>query len=53
MQRHRKKSQSRWFVKDFVTNAPPTLDELQQQVKNGDNTFIDKLMYFRKVVPGS
>ena len=53
MQRHRNKSQSRWFVKDFVTNAPPTLDELQQQVKNGDNTFIDKLMYFGKIVPGS
>lgn len=53
IQRHRNKSQSRWFVKDFVGNAPPTLDALQEQLQHGDTTFIDKLMYFGKIVPGS
>lgn len=53
IQRHRNKSQSRWFVKDFVGNSPPTLVDLQEQLQNGDTTFIDKLMYFGKVVPGS
>jgi hypothetical protein len=48
IQRHRNKSQSRWFVKDFVGNSPPTLDNLQEQLQNGDTTFIDKLMYFWK-----
>jgi hypothetical protein len=53
IQKHRNKSQSRWFVKDFVGNSPPTLDDLQEQLQHGDTTFIDKLMYFGKVVPGS
>ena len=53
IQRHRNKSQSRWFVKDFVGNVPPTLNSLQEQLNAGDNTFLDKLMYFAKVVPGS
>jgi Helitron helicase-like domain at N-terminus len=53
LQRHRNKSQSRWFVKDFVGNSPPSLDALQEQIQQGDQTFIDKLMYFGKLVPGS
>jgi hypothetical protein len=39
-------------VKDFVGSIPPTLDSLQQQLNEGDNVFIDKLMYFGKVFPG-
>jgi hypothetical protein len=42
MQRHRNTSQSRWFVNDFIEDSPPTLE-----------SFVDKLMYFGKVVPGS
>jgi hypothetical protein len=53
IQRHRNKSQSHWFVKDFVGSVPPSLDSLQQQLNEGDSVFIDKLMYFGKVVPGS
>jgi len=53
IQRHRNQSQSRWFVRDFVGTCPPTLDSLHQDLKEGDNSFIDKLMYFGKVVPGS
>jgi hypothetical protein len=39
--------------KRFCQNSAPNLDILQTKLLNGDNTFIDKLMYFRKVVPGS
>jgi hypothetical protein len=53
IQRHRNKSQSRWFVKDFVGSIPPTLADLQEQLQLGNTTFIDKLMYFGKVVPGT
>jgi hypothetical protein len=53
IQRHRNRSQSRWFVKDFVGSIPPTLADLQEQLQLGNTTFIDKLMYFGKVVPGT
>jgi hypothetical protein len=53
IQRHRNKSQSRWFINDFVRNSAPNLDTLQTKLLHGDNTFIDKLMYFGKVVSGS
>jgi len=53
IQRYRNKYQSRWFVKDFVGNIPPTLYSLQEQLNAGVFTFIDKLMYFGKVVPGT
>jgi hypothetical protein len=36
-----------------VESSPPTLDLLHQQLNEGNNGFIDKLMYFGKVVPGS
>ena len=53
IQRHRNKSQSRWFVSDFVGDSPPNLETLQTKLLSGDQSFIDKLMYFGKVVPGS
>ena len=53
IQQHRNKSQSRWFINDFVGNSAPNYDTLQTKLLHGDNTFIDKLMYFGKVVPGS
>jgi len=53
IQRHRNQSQGHWFIKDFVGTVPPSLDSLHDQIMSGDHTFIDKLMYFGKVVPGS
>ena len=40
-------------MKDFVGSTPPTLDSLKQNLRDGDDSFINKLMYFGKVVPGS
>jgi len=42
IQRHRNKSQSQWFINDFVRNSAPNLDTLQTKLLHGDNTFIDK-----------
>jgi len=53
IQRHRNQNQSRWFVNDFLGTSPPTLELLQAKLINGDQSFINKLMYFGKVVPGS
>jgi hypothetical protein len=53
IQHHRNTSQSRWFVNDFIGSTPPSLESLQQQIKSWDYIFIDKLMYFGKVVSGS
>lgn len=51
--RRRNSSQSQWFAKDFVSDIPPTLDDLQDQLRKGDSSFIEKLMYFGKTVPGT
>jgi hypothetical protein len=50
--RRRNSSQSQWFVKDFVSDIPPTLDDLQEKLRKGDSSFIEKLMYFGKTIPG-
>jgi hypothetical protein len=49
----RNQSQSQWFVKDFVGDSPPSLSDLQDSINAGDLSFIEKLMYFGKVIPGS
>jgi hypothetical protein len=51
--RRRNFSQSQWFVKEFTGNHLPSLEELQQMINDGNLSFIDKLMYFRKIIPGS
>jgi hypothetical protein len=51
--RHRNMSQSRFFVKDFLGEEPPTLEELKEQISNGNMEFVDKLMYYSKNVSGS
>jgi hypothetical protein len=51
--RRRNYSQSQWFVKDFVGNNIPSLESLQQMISDGDVSFIDKLMYFGKIIPGT
>jgi hypothetical protein len=51
--RRRNSNQSQWFIKDFAGNVPPSLNQLQDLIDAGDMTFIEKLMYFGKVVPGT
>jgi len=51
--RRRNEAQSRFFVKDFVGDSPPSLNDLKNKIASGDTTFIDKLMYFGKNISGS
>jgi hypothetical protein len=41
------------LLKKIVGNIPPNLEELKEQVNSGYYEFIEKLMYFRKNIPGS
>lgn len=51
--RHRNASSGRWFVNNFNSGAPPTLQDLQESVINGDNKFINNLTFYNKRIPGS
>jgi len=44
-------NQSQWFVKEFNGNSIPTMEQLQSLIDNGDVSFIEKLMYFGKIIP--
>jgi hypothetical protein len=37
-------------VKDFTGNNIPSLETLQKLINDGDVSFLDKLMYFGKIV---
>jgi len=51
--RRRNYNQSQWFVKDFTGNNIPSLDTLHKMINDGDISFIEKLMYFGKIIPGT
>jgi hypothetical protein len=51
--RHQNFNQSQWFVKEFNGNSIPTMEQLQSLFDNGDDSFIEKLMYFGKIIPGT
>lgn len=51
--RHRNAKSGSWFIKGFNRNGPENLEELQQSLKEGKTTFINRLMYFNKCVTGS
>ena len=53
VQRHRNKKSGGFFLKDFVSNKPQTLEELVQRLETGDNTFVEQLQYFSGKVEGS
>ena len=53
VQRHRNKKSGGFFLKDFVTDKPPTLDELKDKIRNGDTKFISQLQYFSGKLEGS
>lgn len=51
--RHRNSSSGRFFIDKFHGNCPETLDELKEQIQNGDTSFINSLTYYNKRVKGS
>jgi hypothetical protein len=51
--RRRNQTQSQFFVNNFIGERPPTIEEIQEKIENKNTSFIEKLMYFSKNVPGS
>jgi hypothetical protein len=49
--RRRNYNRSQWFVKDFTGNNIPSLETLQKLINDGDVSFLEKLMYFGKIIP--
>jgi hypothetical protein len=40
-------------VKEFTGNNLPSLEQLHNMIQDGNLSFIDKLMYFGKIIPGT
>ena len=52
-QRHRNNSSGGYFVNSHISDAPKSLDDLKQQLEDGDTSFISKLVFYSKRVRGS
>lgn len=55
IQRHNNNASGAFFHSDknWFGKLPPSVEELKQQIRNGDFTFISKLRYFSQKVKGS
>lgn len=42
-----------YFVKSHISNPPRSLEQLQTQLKSGDSSFVNKIMFYTKRVRGS
>lgn len=51
--RRRNSNSGRYYVTKFHGHGPPNLKELQEQVKEGNNSFVNSLLYYSKSVKGS
>lgn len=51
--RHRNHSSGCFFVSGFKKNAPNSLDDLKEDIANGDTSFVDSLTYYSHRVKGS
>jgi hypothetical protein len=51
--RKRNSSSGMFFVDNFNSECPDTLEELQDKIRSGDTTFINSLTYWNKRVKGS
>ncbi len=51
--RRRNQSSGRFFVDGFHKTAPATLDELKDELKSGNTSFLDKITYYSSRVKGS
>ena len=55
MQRHTNNSQGSYFFNDdkFIGKNPPTVEELKDALRNGDDRYIQMLRYFSRNIRGS
>lgn len=55
LQRHKNNTQGNFFFRDdnFLGKHPPTVEQLQSQIRNGDFTYMSKLRYLARGIRGS
>ena len=51
--RHRNSKSGNWFIKEFNAGGPDTLEELQEDIKKGNTSFVNRLTYYSKCIKGS
>lgn len=51
--RNRNTESGSFFVNRHISNPPSSLEELQNSLRNGDYSFVNKMTYFTKKVRGS
>ncbi len=51
--RRRNQDQGSFFIDGFNKEGPKSVSELQQELKNGNTAFLDKITYFNKRIRGS
>lgn len=51
--RKRNSSSGKWFINMYKKSVPPTLTELQEQLKNGNKHFLNCMNYHNSCVTGS
>ena len=51
--RRKNQTQGGFFVDGFFKEGPKTLDELQEEIENGNTRWIDRICYFSGRVAGS
>ena len=52
-QRHRNNSSGGYFINNHISDPPKSLDELKEQLRKGDSSFVSKLIFYSKRVRGS
>jgi Helitron helicase-like domain at N-terminus len=51
--RHRNSKSGNWFIKEFNQGGPESLEELKESIRNGDTSFVNRIMYYNQRVKGS
>lgn len=51
--RHKNNTSGMWFVNNFHANCPESLEELTEQIENGNLNFINNLTYYNRRQKGS
>ena len=51
--RNRNASSSNWFINNFNSGGPTTLDDLKKSIADGNSKFVNRLIYYSKRIKGS
>lgn len=51
--RQRNRDSGSYFVNSHISNPPRSLEELQESLRRGDHSFVNKIVYYNKRIRGS